>query len=255
MPDRPERHDVTPDAVESWHADMRVAAPDAGPALWEQEYAWLMKRWGEGHRAYHSRQHLRETLSALAELGSTDHGTTGQGTDRERDQDADQGAGGHDAAMDVTVARIALWYHDAVYDTRAEPGSNEHRSAALARDHLHHLGVATAVVDRVEAIIMATSDHAAGSSDPAWPLVHDADLWILAAPPQRYAEYCSQVRREYAHVPEAQFRSARAAVMTSLIDRPQIYLTPPARHRWTAVARRNVTAELRQLRGDTRGNS
>lgn len=220
----------TPPAVDweaSWLADMREVAPHAGAQRWTLEHAWLMQRWSEPHRSYHTTQHLDETLRVASELSSA---TTA-------------------SPADAQVARLALWYHDVAYDPRAEPGSNEHRSATLARDHLHRLGVESQVIDRVEALILATADHTTGSPDPAWPLIHDADLWILASPPSRYAEYSRQVRQEYRHVPEANFASGRAAILSALAGAEHIYLTGPAQE-WADVARSNVNTEIQELLGD-----
>ena len=47
-----------------------------------------------------------------------------------------------------------------------------------------------------------TDGHSAPADDPLTAAFHDADLWILAAPEQRFDAYCAQVREEYAFVDE-----------------------------------------------------
>jgi predicted metal-dependent HD superfamily phosphohydrolase len=220
--------EVTRQLEQSWLADIAVLGPDVGADARRAE-AWLLLRgWTEPHRRYHTLEHLAEVLTALREL-----------------EDA-----GAVSAEGARVARVAAWYHDLAYDPRAEPGSNEHRSATLARDHLHRLGVDTAVVDAVEEAVLLTVDHAAGTRrGPAEPAVldafHDADLWILAAPPDRFDAYCAQVREEYAHVPPATYAAARAAILRRLVAGP-VYRTAPAQA-WTARARENVARELARL--------
>lgn len=219
---------MTAELVGSWLADIAVLAPDAGPEAWRAEAALLVRGWSEPHRRYHTLEHLAEVLAALGDL-------------------EDAGAVSPEGAR---VARVAAWYHDLAYDPRAEPGSNEHRSAQLARDHLHRLGVATPVVDAVEEAVLLTVDHAAGtrrgSAEPQ--VLHafqDADLWILAAPPDRFDAYCAQVREEYAHVPPATYAAARAAILRRLVA-GTVYRTAPAQA-WTPRARDNVGRELARL--------
>lgn len=210
---------------------LTALAPHATPAMRDDELERLTLGWNEPHRAYHTLQHLAEMLAALAELVA-----------------AGELVGDH-----LPLATVAAAYHDLAYDPRAAAGSNEHRSATWARDHLHRLGAEAADVDVVEALVLLTVDH-----DPAAPpgeddrdrlraAFSDADLWILSAPPARYAAYRRQVRAEYAHVPEELFRVGRAAVLQPLLDRPALYATGHARRTWEPLARTNIAAEITAL--------
>lgn len=148
------------------------------------------------------------------------------------------------------MARAIGWYHDLHYDPRAAPGSNEHRSATLARDHLHRLGADDDLVDLVETGVLMTATHEVDGELPHTPVLevfHDADLWILSAPPQRYARYREQVREEYAQVPAETFRAGRATIIGTFLARPRIYRTEHAHERWTERARANVSLELAEL--------
>ena len=51
-----------------------------------------------------------------------------------------------------------------------------------------------------------TATHRA--DDAAGHVLSDADLAILGASAERYAEYAADVRREYAHVPDAESPAA-----------------------------------------------
>jgi predicted metal-dependent HD superfamily phosphohydrolase len=101
-------------------------------------------------------------------------------------------------------------------------------------------------VEAVRDLVRATTDHdlAAGGLAAAF---HDADLWILSAPAERYAEYTRQVREEYAAVPEDAFRTGRAAVLRPFLERDAVYATWPAREQWEERARENLAAELASL--------
>ena len=217
----------------SWHADLQVLAPEAPEQLRTAELDLVLARWSEPQRRYHDLRHLSEVLAALEELTNA----------------------GEVDPVGARLARVAAWYHDVVYDPRAEAGSNEHRSAALARDHLNSLGVAGGNVDVVEALVLMTLDHDAdggpsilASRRHTVSALHDADLWILSAPTGRYAEYAQQVRGEFAHVPDELFARGRSAILSELAQRTDLYRTGHARTQWQARARVNLAAELTALR-------
>lgn len=217
----------------SWHADLRLLAPEAPDHLVTAETDLLLTRWSEPQRRYHTVQHLLEVLQGVEELA----------------------AAGEVDSVGARLARIAAWYHDAVYDPRAEAGSNEHRSATLARDHLNALGVARGSVDVIEALVLMTLDHDATAGPSALAsrrhtveVLHDADLWVLSAPAARYREYAGQVRAEYAHVPEDLFAHGRSAILSEFLQREDLYRTEHARRHWQARARSNLTTELARLR-------
>ncbi len=65
-----------------------------------------------------------------------------------------------------------------------------------------------------------TATHRPADDDHAGQVLCDADLGILAADPARYASYTAGVRREYAHVPDADFAAGRAAVLRDLLAKP-----------------------------------
>ncbi|MGI8948768.1 MAG: HD domain-containing protein [Ornithinimicrobium sp.] len=216
--------------TERWGVDLAVLTPEAGPDLWGAELDLLVAGWSTPHRRYHTLEHLSEMVRALDDLVTA----------------------GDLSVDDARIARLAAWYHDLAYDPRAAAGSNEHRSATLARDHLHRLGVDDDVVDAVEALVLMTVEHDADiEASPARQGVldafHDADLWILSAPRARYEQYAEQVRQEYAHVPDTAFAHARAAILRSLMQRPWLYRCPHAIGSWEARARANVSRELAAL--------
>ncbi|WP_043642076.1 HD domain-containing protein [Nocardioides alkalitolerans] len=172
----------------------------------------LLLAYGTG-RDYHDVLHLTEVLSRLAELGHGD---------------------------DVEVV-LAAWYHDAVYDGRPEP---EERSADLASTELAGTGVD---VDEVARLVRLTEHHDPAPDDTRGAALCDADLAILAAAPERYADYTAGVRREYAAFPDEAFRAGRLAVLRDLAGREHLFRTAAARVRWDAPARRNLEAEIAAL--------
>jgi predicted metal-dependent HD superfamily phosphohydrolase len=168
-------------------------------------------------RGYHDTRHLAEVLDRLDEL-----------------------TGGAPAVELV----LAAWFHDAVYDGTA---SDEERSARLAETELAGEPVDVAEVAR---LVRLTAAHDPAPGDTSGALLSDADLAILAAPPARYAEYVAGVRRDYATVPEEEFRAGRAAVLRDLLGRQRLFRTDHARRHWEPAARANLAAELAAARRD-----
>lgn len=207
-------------------ADLAAVAPEAGPHRWRAETEFLLARWSEPARRYHTVRHLAEVLGAVDELAGA----------------------GSCSPSEAGTARLAAWYHDVVYDPRAAAGSNEHRSAAIARDRLHRLGAAGDVVEAVERLVLMTLAHdtADQGATGALAVMHDADLWVLAAPAGRFDQYCHQVRQEYAHVPPERYARARTEVLERLVAGP-VYRTRHGAAEWEDRARANVARELERL--------
>lgn len=181
--------------------------------------AALLARWREPHRAYHDEAHLTSMLSTV-------------------DRHADK-AGAAD------LVRLAVWYHDAVYDPFG--AGNEEASARLAESELPALGVAAEAVAEVARLVRLTAGHAVAAGDPNGALLCDADLEVLARPVDDYEAYTRRVRREYAHVPDELFRAGRAAVLRGLLGLPALFRDPELAARWEAPARANLTRELAAL--------
>lgn len=183
----------------------------------------LLDRYSEPQRGYHDGRHLAEVLTAVDLLGG--------------DLDPREHA----------LVVLAAWYHDAVYDPVAAPGANEEASAVLAERELAGAGCDPSAAGAVAGLVRATLEHDLPGTPGPEAVLHDADLWVLSAPPQRFDEYCAQVRDEYAHVPAEDFARGRTAVLAPFATRPRLYATPLAHERWTDAARTNLRHELGRL--------
>lgn len=159
-------------------------------------------------------------------------------------------------AVQPSEIEIALWFHDAIYDTRRS--DNELRSADWAADFLRGERVVDDRVERVHAMIMATR-HAAPVGDPDQRLLVDVDLGILGQPPPVFDAYDAAIRREYHWVPWPQYATARISVLTGFLDRPRIYSTAAFFDRYEAQARENIANAIEKLKRDPtatdRGNA
>jgi predicted metal-dependent HD superfamily phosphohydrolase len=218
-----------PALITWWTMDVRgIAAHAPGKDVVERVGANLLTRWTEPTRRYHTTTHLVEMFGALEEMEDAQ-----EINDRQ-----------------CSVARLAAWFHDAVYDPAATPGSNEADSAVLARDTLQQLSFGVDDIDAIDRLIRLTARHDTEAAEPLDAAFHDADLWILCAPQERFDGYCDQVREEYAHVADSEYANGRAAILGPLLHRDRIYRTSHALHGWETRARINLGRELTRLRID-----
>jgi predicted metal-dependent HD superfamily phosphohydrolase len=199
----------------AWQAAWRLLAVSA-PG--DDALATLLARWAEPHRKYHTAQHLRECLALFEQHAAL--------------------------AEHAGEVAIALWFHDAVYDTHRH--DNEAASADWARQVLLDAGATNDVARRVHALVMATR-HSEVPATPDARLLVDIDLAILGADAARFDEYERQIRAEYAFVPEARFREKRAEILRAFLARDAIFATPSFARRFEATARANLARALAQL--------
>ncbi|AWK09807.1 HD domain-containing protein [Streptomyces spongiicola] len=222
MPALPQ-HPAHDDLRRRWAATVTAAtgrAPDAptpGPDRYADE---LLRRWAEPRRRYHTTDHLVAVLDRVDTLAGY--------------------------ADDVHLVRLAAWFHDAVY--LPERSTNEERSARLAERALTELGLDRARTDEVSRLVLLTRTHTAGDDDANGMVLCDADLAILASPPDAYESYAAAVREEYGFVPDDVYRTGRAEVLRRLLAQPRLFRTPYGQRRWEDVARRNMAGELERLR-------
>jgi predicted metal-dependent HD superfamily phosphohydrolase len=92
-----------------------------------------------------------------------------------------------------------------------------------------------------------TAPHDPAPGDHAGEVLSDADLAVLAAEPDRYAEYAAGVRRDFAHVSDEDFRAGRRAVLAELLGRDALFRTAHARAEWEPRARANLAREISAL--------
>jgi predicted metal-dependent HD superfamily phosphohydrolase len=143
------------------------------------------------------------------------------------------------AITDRDAVEAAIWFHDAIYDTRRS--DNEERSAA---DESR--------IARIAAMIRATAGHAvpdfadaAAGRDCA--LFLDMDLAILGGTAADFDAYEAAVRREYDWVTEPQWKLGRRAVLAQFLARPAIYATARFGASHEAAARRNLAQAIARL--------
>lgn len=183
--------------------------------------AELMTAWSEPQRHYHDQRHLRECLALWARWC--------------------------EYSLRAGEVAIALWFHDAIYDPQGS--NNELNSAAWAARSLVRAGADSDTAQRVHDLVMATQHDAPAAlgSSPDAQLLVDIDLSILGSPAERFERYDQDVRKEYAWVSGFRYQEARAQVLQSFLDRPQLYHGEQAVALLEAQARINLAAALSRL--------
>jgi predicted metal-dependent HD superfamily phosphohydrolase len=182
-------------------------------------FDFLLGSYSEEHRFYHNLSHIDALLSLAENLKKS--------------------------FSDFDSVKLAIWFHDAVYDPRRS--DNEVKSAELAVVNLSHLSLPENKIRKIEKMILATERHDAARLDEDGKLFLDLDLSILGADAETYQIYARAVRREYFFVPEALYRRSRERILKNFLRREFIYYTSEMRFRLEARARRNVGNEIKEL--------
>jgi predicted metal-dependent HD superfamily phosphohydrolase len=177
--------------------------------------------YGQEGRYYHTLEHISEMTAILMHRDSH--------------------------ATDRNALLFACLYHDLVYD--AQRHDNEEASVRIWSEEAILLGLAPALIEMVSELILATRKHLPEPDTMQTRRFLDADLAVLGSAPDRYARYAADVRREYAHVPEDEYREGRAKVLEKFLLREVLYFTPEMQQKFDRRARLNMSAEIERLSG------
>jgi predicted metal-dependent HD superfamily phosphohydrolase len=178
----------------------------------------LITRYSEPHRHYHTMQHLNECFGKLEELRPLAHKSA--------------------------EIELALWFHDAIYDTRRK--DNEEKSAQWAQSSVLAAGLPALVGHRVYELVMVTR-HNAVPADVDQQILVDVDLSILGAGPDRFDEYEQQIRQEYSWVPGLIFRRERRKILEDFLKRETIFQTKRFVDAYEMQARANLRRSIGKL--------
>jgi predicted metal-dependent HD superfamily phosphohydrolase len=182
-------------------------------------FADLVSCYTASGRYYHNLGHVKELLDTVDEL--------------------------EPLATDFTAIRLAVWFHDVVYDPQAK--DNEVKSAEYARKALHTLGLSTEIIDKVSDLILATITHQAPDGDINAQILLDADLAPLAADEAAFKKQSIALRKEFAWLSEEEFQANRARLLGSFLERDRIYQTDELYSSLESQARRNLKKSLSRI--------
>jgi predicted metal-dependent HD superfamily phosphohydrolase len=185
-------------------------------------YRELFRHYGDGNgsngRYYHSIQHIEQCLKQFKQVW-------------------------HLAEHEGAVV-AALWLHDVIYDTHAK--DNEEKSAEFAEKALNKLRVGRRFTPLVARLILATK-HDRILTDPDEQLVADIDLSGFGQDYAVVEANSLKIRQEYSWVPKETYVAARKKVLTSFLDREDIYFTRHFQMKYEGVARNNLKREIENL--------
>ena len=202
-------------SLDRWQSLWRqLGASDVDDGLYQR----LVACYSEPHRSYHTMQHLEECFVHLESVRAL----------AERPDEIE----------------LALWFHDAIYNTRRK--DNEERSAEWARDSVLSAGLTRDQASRVYELVMTTVHDAVPVGRDAAVLV-DIDLAILGSDTARFDEYEVQVREEYSWVPGPLYRAGRRKILQEFANRKSIYSTEYFRAEYEARAHDNIVRSLARL--------
>ncbi len=179
----------------------------------------LIDAYSQAHRFYHGLSHVKHILGVISPF---------------------QGQ-----AKNYRAIQFAAWFHDVVYHPHAK--DNEEKSAEYAAKVLTKLNVCSATIDAVTQMILNTKYHQAAPEDIDSQILLDADLAILGADQASYRLYAQGIRREYARLSSAEYRSGRIQVLQKFLKRPRIYYTQPMFAQYETKARHNILLEIEAL--------
>ncbi len=185
-------------------------------ALWQD----IAVRYDETQRAYHTSSHLQQLFAQFEQVKHK--------------------------LNEPHIIALALYYHDVIYEpTRTD---NELKSAEYAVEALGHY-LSAEQCQHIYTLVIMTANHQLDelanpkkSSDAAYLL--DMDLSILGASWPKYEHYAKAIRQEYMHVPLADYRTGRIAVLNGLLAHPKLYLTDYYYEQLEVQARDNIKREV-----------
>ena len=183
----------------------------------ERLVAQLREDHARAETPYHSWRHILHGLSILFEY--------------------------RDSIPDFDAALIAWLNHDRIYD--AQRADNEDLSADLARQMCLDLGQEALADLTVELVLDTKHDREPRTETGRW--IVGVDLAILGETRERYDQYETNIRREYAHVGDLMYRLGRGKVLRGFLKRDRIYDVPELNARYEANARDNLNRALNAL--------
>ncbi len=214
---------ISPERLDAMQASWvrLLSSLSVSPATAYPIFDQLVEAHQQPQRYYHTLEHLAEMFRVFGRLAPL--------------------------CRNPVAVQLAVWFHDVVYDPKSH--DNESRSAAKVFEWLQPLGFSLELLNRVTELVRATAHLNATEpvTDPDTMVLLDADLAILGASESRYQRYAADIRKEYAHVTDADYRTGRIGVLNHFLARLRIYHTTILQNEGDAPARRNLLAEIEQL--------
>lgn len=144
---------------------------------------------------------------------------------------------------DKVLLRIAIWFHDLVYDPAKS--NNKELSADFAANFLTSIGVDQCSIDKVRWMIILTK-HVGFPQTQTEDIICDLDLREIASP--RFEKNAQEIRLEYGHLNDEEWKKVRSKFLNFMLDKTYIYNTDLYRDTLEEKARYNLEKELRNIK-------
>ncbi len=187
-------------------------------------YKMIIGAYGEKHRAYHTLSHISYCLRMLNEHRALAH--------------------------NFDAIEYALWFHDFAYHTQPRPKgsvSNELLSAEIADELLRDDGVAMPFREQVHGLIVATLHTPETTHTADEKLIADIDWSPVGAPWEEFRQNGRDIRKEWMHYSDDEFRIGRIAWLNSALKRPEQFHLPQFKAQYEIQARDNIFRAFDEL--------
>ncbi|MDO5025102.1 MAG: hypothetical protein Q4E03_01065 [Trueperella sp.] len=233
-------------AVQAFVRSAQEAGATASPTELVEISNELLAYWRGPGRYYHTERHLFDLLKRIDTVAPE--------------------------TQNASLVRLAAWGHGVVFSTADQDvytrngGENYLASAELATKIYSQIGIPADSVSRIAELITgmrhrpSAEAHSLTDSkiferiDIDQLALNDAHRGALAAQPQSYKKYLARVCQEYSDIPREHFIATRKEIVTRLLARKHLFLSPLAAQ-WEQQARENLTAELERLDAILRNGS
>ena len=184
----------------------------------QEGFEVLLRAYSETDRFYHNLDHIEDCLFLYDQTKSL--------------------------ASQPEEVELAIWFHDAVYDTKRS--DNEQKSSEWAEGAVRQAGLSNGIAERVSFLILGTG-HNQELTDGDAQFIVDVDLSILGREAAVFWQYEENIRKEYAWVPTHLFRQRRIEILNGFLERQHIYYHQKFRKMFEENARSNLTQAIARL--------
>eukprot|EP01130_Rhizamoeba_saxonica_P012020 TRINITY_DN5029_c0_g4_i1.p1 TRINITY_DN5029_c0_g4~~TRINITY_DN5029_c0_g4_i1.p1 ORF type:complete len:208 (+),score=44.42 TRINITY_DN5029_c0_g4_i1:1-624(+) len=177
----------------------------------------VIDHYNESHRAYHTMTHLVEMFQYMDQYLH--------------------------CIVDTVAVSLAIWFHDVIYEPTKN--NNEEKSAMLFELFGQEASLDDDLVEKVFNYIIATKSHKCDPDTIDYDLFFflDFDLAILGKNYEEYTIYTQQIREEYKHYSEQQYKIGRTKVLEHLTEQ-ELFFTSQFLEQFDSQARSNIRQEI-----------
>ncbi|MBN1175839.1 hypothetical protein JXA48_04305 [Candidatus Woesearchaeota archaeon] len=177
----------------------------------EKVFDIILEHHQKPHRAYHNITHVSHMLDGLNNS--------------------------EDIAEDKTAIKIAIWFHDAIYDPTKK--DNEEKSAELAYNQCIDNGILEEESQKIKKLILATK-HSTTPQTNDEKIIADLDLVVLGLDLKTFKIYSEALRKEYDFVGEVQYWKNRKIVFERFLEQEKLFYTEFFKEKYEKQALKNI---------------